>query len=135
MTTPTGPGITSPITTPSYLGAVRQQNPVGQNLNANPNVYAPAGYGTFFGGSGGDKWGANGGDQVAIGGGATDQTGFIKPVAVTLGSAESATNYQDPGLSTANRPLQQSRLGLLNSDALSGQTQDPLGPVTGNNAG
>jgi hypothetical protein len=45
MTTPTGPGITTPITTPSYLCAVRQQNPVGQNLSANPNVLAVAGMG------------------------------------------------------------------------------------------
>jgi hypothetical protein len=127
MTTPTGPGITTPVTTPSYYGAVRQQNPVGQNLNPNPNVYAPAGIG-------GDVWGANGGGQIAIGGGATDQTGFVKPMVVTLGSTESATNYQDPGLSNANVPLQQSRLGLLNSDALSGQTQDPL-TSAGNNAG
>jgi hypothetical protein len=126
MTTPTGPGITAPQA-PTQLGSVRQQNPVGQNLSANPNVFAIAQMG-------GDIWGANGGGAVAVGGGATDQTGFIKPVAVTLGSAESATNYQDPGLSTANRPLQQSRLGLLNSDALSGQTQDPLSSV-GNNAG
>jgi len=128
MTTPTGPGITTPVTTPSYLGAVRQQNPVGQNLNPNPNVYAPAGIG-------GDVWGANGGGQIAIGGGATDQTGFVKPMVVTLGSTESATNYQDPGLSTANVPTQKSRLSNLNSDALSGQTQDPIGPVAGNNAG
>jgi len=129
MTTPTGPGITTPAQIPSYLGSVRQQNTVGQNLSANPNVSAPAGYG-------GDVWGANGGGITAIGGGATDQTGYLKPVAVTPSSAESATNYLDPGtLSTANLPLQKSRLGLLNSDALSGQTQDPLGPVTGNNAG
>jgi hypothetical protein len=127
MTTPTGPGITSPIQIPSYLGAVRQQNPVGQNLNANPNVTAPAGYG-------GDVWGANGGGIVPVGGGATGQTGYLKPVAITPASAESATNYQDPGLSTANQPLQQTRLGLLNSDALSGQTPDPLSSV-GNNAG
>jgi hypothetical protein len=127
MTTPTGPGITTPVQVPSYLGSVRQQNPVGQNLSANPNVNAPAGYG-------GDVWGANGGGVTAIGGGATDQTGYLKPVAVTPASAESATNYLDPGLSTANRPLQQTRLGLLNSDALSGQTQDPLSSV-GNNAG
>jgi hypothetical protein len=128
MTTPTGPGITTPVTTPSYFGSVRQQNPVGQNLSPNPNVYAPVyGYG-------GDKWGANGGDQNPIGGGATDQTGYLKPVAVTLGSAESATNYLDPGLSTTNVPTQKSRLSNLNSDALSGQTQDPLSS-TGNNAG
>jgi hypothetical protein len=127
MTTPTGPGITSPITTPSYLGGVRQQNPVGQNLSANPNVFAPA---TMYG----DKWGANGGDQVAVGGGATDQTGYVKPMAITPASCESATNYQDPGLSTANVPTQKSRLSNLNSDALSGQTQDPLSSV-GNNAG
>jgi hypothetical protein len=127
MTTPTGPGITAPQA-PTQLGSVRQQNPVGQNLSANPNVFAIAQMG-------GDIWGANGGGAVAVGGGATDQTGYVKPMAITPASCESATNYQDPGLSTANRPLQQSRLGLLNSDALSGQTQDPIGPVAGNNAG
>lgn len=127
MTTPTGPGITTPVTTPSYFGSVRQQNPVGQNLSPNPNVSAPAGYG-------GDTWGANGGDDTPVGGGATDQTGYIKPVVVTLCSAEAATNYLDPGLSTTNVPTQKSRLSNLNSDALSGQTQDPLSS-TGNNAG
>jgi hypothetical protein len=126
MTTPTGPGITAPQA-PTQLGSVRQQNPVGQNLSANPNVFAIAQMG-------GDIWGANGGGAVAVGGGATDQTGYVKPMAITPASCESATNYQDPGLSTANLPLQNSRLGLLNSDALSGQTQDPLSSV-GNNAG
>jgi hypothetical protein len=128
VTTPTGPGITAPPQVPSYLGAVRQQNPVGQNLNANPNVFAPAGFG-------GDKWGANGGDQIAIGGGATDQTGYIKPMAITPASAEAATNYLEPSPGTANRPAPASRLGRLNSDALPGQTADPLGPAVGNNAG
>jgi hypothetical protein len=128
MTTPTGPGITTPITTPSYLGAVRQQNPVGQNLSANPNVFAPA---VMYG----DKWGANGGDQVAIGGGATDQTGYLKPVAITPASCETATNFLDSAPnSTTNRPLADSRLGRLNKDALLGQTADPLSSV-GNNAG
>jgi len=128
MTTPTGPGITSPITTTTYAGSVRQQNPVGQNLTANPNVYAPA---TYYG----DKWGANGGDQNPIGGGATDQTGYVKPVAVTLASCEAATNYLDATGATANRPAPGTRLGRLNNDALSGQTQDPIGPSVGNNAG
>lgn len=124
MTTPTGPGITTPAQVPSYLGSVRQQNPVGQNLSANPNVNAPAGYG-------GDVWGANGGGVTAIGGGATGQTGYLKPVAVTPSSAESATNYLDPGIASGNLP---SRLTNLNVAALSGQIQDPLLSV-GNNAG
>ena len=128
MTTPTGPGITTPITTPSYLGAVRQQNPVGQNLSADPNVFAPA---TRYG----DKWGANGGDQVAVGGGATDQTGYLKPVVITPSSCETATNYLDTTLTTANVPIHDTRLGSLNKDTLLGQTPDPLGPVVGNNAG
>jgi hypothetical protein len=129
MTTPTGPGITTPVTTPSYFGSVRQQNPVGQNLSPNPNVYAPVyGYG-------GDKWGANGGDQNPIGGGATDQTGYLKPTAITPCSAETATNFQDQlPLGTANRPTPATRLGQQNTDALSGQTQEPL-TSTGNNAG
>jgi hypothetical protein len=90
-------------------------------------VYAPAG---LFG----DKWGANGGDQNAIGGGATDQTGYLKSVIVTPSSAETSTNYLRPG-ATTSVPLPGSRLGLLNSDSLPGQTLDPLGPVVGNNAG
>lgn len=125
----TGPGFTAPpITTPSYLGAQRQPSPVGQNLNYNPNVFAPAGVL-------GDKWGANGGDQVAAGGGATDQTGYLKPVAITPASAETATNFLDSlPLATTNVPSAATRLGRLNSDALPGQTNDPLSS-TGNNAG
>jgi hypothetical protein len=127
MTTPTGPGITSPQAT-TYLGNVRQQNPVGQNLSANPNVYAPA---TYYG----DKWGANGGDQNPVGGGATDQTGYLKPAAITPSSCETATNFQDQlPLGTTNRPTPATRLGQQNNDALSGQTQEPL-TSTGNNAG
>jgi hypothetical protein len=128
VTTPTGPGITTPITTPSFLGAVRQQNPVGQNLSANPNVFAPAGFG-------GDKWGANGGDQVAAGGEVTDQTGYVKPMAITPSSCEAATNYLEPSPGTALRPAPDSRLGRMNKGALPGQTADPLGPAVGNNAG
>ena len=128
MTTPTGPGITSPITTPSYLGGVRQQNPVGQNLSANPNVFAIAQMG-------GDIWGANGGGAVAVGGGATDQTGYLKPAVITPSSCETASNFLDSApLGTVNRPTPGTRLGQMNSDALSGQTQEPLSS-TGNNAG
>jgi hypothetical protein len=126
LTTPTGPGIL--IGSPIYLGAVRQQNPVGQNLTANQNVNAPAGFG-------GDVWGANGGGVTPVGGGATDQTGYLKPVAITPASAETATNFLDTTLATANVPNLATRLGRLNSDALPGQTPDPLGPVVGNNAG
>lgn len=125
MTTPTGPGITAPPAT-TFLGAVRQQNPVGQNLSANPNVFAIMQMG-------GDTWGANGGGAVAVGGGATDQTGYLKPVIITPSSCETATNFLSPAPST-NVPLPGSRLARLNSDALSGQTQDPLSSV-GNNAG
>jgi hypothetical protein len=127
MTTPTGPGITSPQA-PTQLGSVRQQNPVGQNLNANPNVFAIAQMG-------GDTWGANGGGAVAVGGGATDQTGYLKPVAITPASCETATNFLDslPN-ATTNIPIPGTRLGRLNSDALSGQANDPLSSV-GNNAG
>ena len=126
MTTPTGPGITAPQA-PTQLGSVRTQNPVGQNLSANPNVFAIAQMG-------GDTWGANGGGAVAVGGGATDQTGYLKPVVITPSSCEMATNYLDTGNGTANTPITATRQGLLNSDALSGQTQDPLSSV-GNNAG
>jgi hypothetical protein len=127
MTTPTGPGITAPQA-PTQLGSVRQQNPVGQNLSANPNVFAIVQMG-------GDIWGANGGGAVAIGGGATDQTGYLKPVIITPCSAETATNFLDSVPNgTTNRPLADSRLGRQNKDALSGQTADPLSSV-GNNAG
>jgi hypothetical protein len=126
MTTPTGPGITAPQA-PTQLGSVRMRNPVGQNLSPNPNVFAIAQMG-------GDTWGANGGGAVAVGGGATDQTGYLKPAVITPSSCETSTNYLDPGLSTTNKPTPDSRLGRLNKDALSGQTADPLSSV-GNNAG
>lgn len=127
MTTPTGPGITAPQA-PTQLGSVRQQNPVGQNLSANPNVFAIAQMG-------GDIWGANGGGAVAVGGGATDQTGYLKPAVITPSSCETASNFLDSApLGTVNRPTPGTRLGQMNSDALSGQTQEPLSSV-GNNAG
>jgi hypothetical protein len=127
MTTPTGPGITAPQA-PTQLGSVRQQNPVGQNLSANPNVFAIAQMG-------GDIWGANGGGAVAVGGGATDQTGYLKPAVITPSSCETASNFLDSApLGTVNRPTPGTRLGQMNSDALSGQTQEPLSS-TGNNAG
>ena len=122
----TGPGFTAPPQVPSFFGVQRQQSPVGQNLSSNPNVFAPAGVL-------GDKWGANGGDQNAVGGGATDQTGYLKSVIVTPSSAETATNFLSPAPST-NVPVPGTRLARLNSDALSGQTNDPLSSV-GNNAG
>jgi hypothetical protein len=126
MTTPTGPGITAPQA-PTQLGSVRQQNPVGQNLSANPNVFAIAQMG-------GDIWGANGGGAVAVGGGATDQTGYLKPVVITPSSCEVATNFLDSAGASTNLPPPGSRQGRLNSDALSGQTADPL-TSAGNNAG
>jgi len=110
MTTPTGPGITAPQA-PTQVGNVRTQNPVGQNLTPNPNVFA-----------------------IMQMGGDTDQTGYLKPAVITPSTCESATNYLDPGLSTTNRPAPGSRLGRLNNDALPGQTNDPLSGV-GNNAG
>jgi hypothetical protein len=127
MTTPTGPGITAPQA-PTQLGSVRQQNPVGQNLSANPNVFAIAQMG-------GDIWGANGGGAVAVGGGATDQTGYLKPAVITPSSCETASNFLDSApLGTVNQPTPGTRLGQMNSDARSGQTQEPLSS-TGNNAG
>jgi hypothetical protein len=127
VTTPTGPGITAPQA-PTQVGAVRMQSPVGQNLSPNPNVFAIMRMG-------GDTWGANGGGAVAVGGGATDQTGYLKPVVITPSSCETATNFLDSApVYTTNRPAGDSRLGQQNKDALSGQTQDPLSSV-GNNAG
>ena len=59
MTTPTGPGITSPVTTPSYVGSMVKTATGGQSLTPYKNVTAPAGYG-------GGVWGANGGGVVPI---------------------------------------------------------------------
>ena len=59
MTTPTGPGITTPITTPSFVGSVVKPANGGQNLTPYQNVFAPARMG-------GDIWGANGGDATPI---------------------------------------------------------------------
>lgn len=59
MTTPTGPGITSPQA-PTQVGN-SGPTPVGQNLSPNQNVIAVAGVG-------GDKWGANGGGITPIAG-------------------------------------------------------------------
>jgi hypothetical protein len=61
MTTPTGPGITTPATTATYVGTESGLAGGGQNLTPYQNVYAPAGIG-------GDVWGANGGGQTAIAG-------------------------------------------------------------------
>jgi hypothetical protein len=58
----------------------------GQKTTPNPNVFAPAGMG-------GDVWGANGGGAVAAGGGATDQTGYAKPIAITPSDCEMVLNY------------------------------------------
>lgn len=57
MTTPTGPGITSPQA-PVQVGNVGP-SPVGQNLTPYQNVVAVAGVG-------GDKWGANGGGITPV---------------------------------------------------------------------
>ena len=95
----------------------------GQVLTPNPNVFAHAG-------TGGDTWGANGGGQVAIGGGATDQTGYVKPVAITPSDCETATNYLPP----SPVPLR-SVLSAENNTALSGQTKDSALASGGSNAG
>ena len=92
----------------------------GQTLTPNLNVFAPA---TYYG----DTWGANGGGQGAIGGGVVGQTGFTKPIAVTLCNGETAANY---------RPLTPSTvLGAENNTALSGQTLDSALVKGGTNAG
>lgn len=124
MTTPTGPGITTPAQVPSFLGATRSPAPVGQNLNANPNVFAPAGLG-------GDRWGANGGDQIAVGGGATDQTGYVKPKAATLADTETATNYIEP----SEIPYTGSLLSRESTCAVSAQTPDSSIAGGGTSAG
>ena len=96
----------------------------GQKLTPNPNVFAPA---TMFG----DKWGANGGDQVAIGGGATDQTGYVKPIAITPSDCETATNYIPSTLNALTRTV----VGQESAALLSNQTQDSALASGGSNAG
>ena len=92
----------------------------GQVLTPNLNVFAVAG-------NGGNVWGANGGGAVAVGGGATDQTGYVKPVAITASDGETATNY----IPSTQRPV----LGQENSALLSGQVLDSALPSGGYNAG
>lgn len=94
----------------------------GQTLTPNPNVLAVAG-------TGGDVWGANGGDAVPIGGGATDQTGYVKPIAITPSDCETATNYM-PSALTARTVI-----GQESNAALSGQTSDSALASGGGNAG
>jgi len=101
----------------------------GQKLTPNPNVLA-------VGGNGGDVWGINGGGAVAIGGGATDQTGYVKPVAITPSDCETATNYIPSALPvTAKGPITRTVLGQENITQLSGQTQDSALASGGSNAG
>jgi hypothetical protein len=127
MTTPTGPGITTPPTTPSFFDPARSPSPVGQNLSPKPNVFAPAGFG-------GDRWGANGGDQVAVGGGVTDQTGYVKSVMVAVADGELATNFLPAQQFTQqyNTVLAQESTGTI-----AGQNSQPgqLGPGAGTYAG
>ena len=105
------------------------QASVGQRLTPNPNVFAHAG-------TGGDTWGANGGGQVAVGGGAVDQTGYVKPIAITPSDCETATNYIPSALPvTAKGPITRTVLGQENIGALSGQTQDSALAGGGSNAG
>ncbi len=85
----------------------------GQTLTPAQNVTAVAGMG-------GDVWGANGGDAVPIGGGATDQTGFTKPIASTLCNGETQTNFIGP----ANVAFTKTLLGRENNASLSAQTAD-----------
>lgn len=96
----------------------------GQKLTPNPNVFAPA---TMFG----DKWGANGGGQVAVGGGATDQTGYVKPIAITPSDCETATNY----LPFSPQAKTESVKSGQSNAALSGQTLDSALASGGSNIG
>ena len=96
----------------------------GQVLTPTLNVFAVAG-------NGGNVWGANGGGAVAVGGGATDQTGYVKPVAITASDGETATNYIPSTQRAVIRPV----LGQENNASLSGQTQDSALASGGSNAG
>jgi hypothetical protein len=92
----------------------------GQKLTQNPNVTATAGFG-------GDRWGANGGGIAPVGGGATDQTGYVKSVAAQVSDGELAANLQI-GTPNLNVKGQESRA------ALSGQT-NPNTLTPGSNQG
>lgn len=101
----------------------------GQLLTPNPNMFAPAGMG-------GDTWGANGGDDTPIGGGATDQTGYVKPIAITPSYCETATNYIPSALPvTAKGPITRTVLSQESNTLLSNQTQDSALASGGSNAG
>jgi hypothetical protein len=96
----------------------------GQQLTPNQNVFALVQMG-------GDTWGANGGGAVAVGGGATDQTGYVKPIAITPSDCETQTNYIPSMLSAVPRTV----IGLESNAALSGQTPDSALAAGGSNAG
>lgn len=101
----------------------------GQILTANPNVFAPVRVG-------GDLWGANGGGAVAVGGGATDQTGYVKSIAITPSDCETATNYIPSSLpATAKAPPTRTVLGQENSGQLSLNFLDNALASGGSNAG
>lgn len=87
----------------------------GQTLTPNPNVFAPVQMG-------GDTWGANGGGAVAVGGGATDQTGYVKPIASTMADGESATNYMPPG-----QIVRGAAFSILNRMSNAAGFTDPIG--------
>jgi hypothetical protein len=98
----------------------------GQMLTPNPNVLAVAG-------TGGDTWGANGGGAVAVGGGAVDQTGYVKPIAITPSDCETALNYVPSNVNRA--PPARPVLGQENIGQLSGQVSDSTLASGGSNAG
>ena len=100
----------------------------GQQLTPNRNVNAPAGHG--FG-----IWGAFGGGAIAIGGGATDQTGFVKPVAATAADGETATNFIPSALPATASGLVPAVIGQESNAALLGTTQDSALNIGGSNAG
>lgn len=100
----------------------------GQTLTPNPNIFAPAGMG-------GDVWGANGGDATPVGGGATDQTGYVKPIAITPSDCETATNYIPSALPKTARTLVRTVLGQESNSLLSNQTKDSALASGGSNAG
>lgn len=93
----------------------------GVILTPNSNVVAPAGIG-------GDLWGANGGGITPVGGGVTGQTGYSKPVKVTVSDGERAANYIiSGGQNIAGAPV--SVVGAMGNDTLSGQTLDSSLPA------
>jgi hypothetical protein len=103
-----------------YVGG-QKLGPRGQPGQLNPNVTASAG-------NGGDIWGANGGGVTPVGGGVTGQTGYDRPIMVTMSDAERRTTYQI----TPNNP---SLVQQVSTTAIPTTTLDSSLPPGGGSSG